>query len=166
MSPTPQVDLAPAQQVMDSMESIGPSDLIPLLQKLQDEYGYLPRPVMEEVTEVTGIPLSRVVGVATFFEQFSLTPRGRHIIRVCRGTACHVRGAGRIAAEVERCLNVKEGETTEDMEFTLYTVACLGTCFLSPVMMIDHEYYGKLTVDKVSQVLDYYRSLDEHKEGN
>ena len=147
------------------MQPVQASDLIPLLQELQDAYGYLPKPVMETVTSLAGIPLSRVVGVATFYEQFSLTPRGRHIIRVCRGTACHVRGAGRIAEEVERCLGVGEGETTQDMTFTFYTVACLGTCFLSPVMMIDHNYYGQLTVGKVDAILNFYRSLDTEQKG-
>ena len=156
MSPTPQVDLAAAREVMDSMPSIDPSDLIPLLQKLQDTYGYLPRPVMEEVTKVTGIPLSRVVGVATFYEQFSLTPRGRHIIRACRGTACHVRGAARIASEIERVLGVGEGQTTEDLTFTFNTVACLGACALAPLLVVDRDYYAKMTPDKIGAVLDSY----------
>ena len=138
------------------MEAIGPSDLIPLLQKLQDTYGYLPRPVMEEVTVVTGIPLSRVVGVATFYEQFSLTPRGRRIIQVCRGTACHVRGAARIISEVERVLGVAEGQTTEDLMFTFNTVACLGACALAPLMVVDRDYYAKMTPQKVGAVLDSY----------
>jgi len=160
------MDLTPAQALIRQRGQVEPSDLIPLLQELQDVYGYLPRPVLEVVTEEGGVPLSRVVGVVTFYEQFSMTPRGRHIIRVCRGTACHVRGAGRIAEEVERCLEIQEGQTTDDRTFTFYTVACLGTCFLSPVMMIDHNYYGKLTVDKVQPILESYRSQDSTGKGN
>jgi len=160
------VDVKPARALIDSRRPVEPSDLIPLLQALQEHYGYLPRPVLETVTEETGIPLSRVMGVATFYEQFSLTPRGRHIIRVCRGTACHVRGGARIAKAVADALGVSEGETTPDMQFTLYTVACLGTCFLAPAMMIDHEYYGQLTPTKVPKILDYYRPADEDRKGN
>lgn len=160
-----EIDLAPAWEVIGQMRPVKEPDLIPLLQNLQDRYGYLPRSVLETVTEETGIPLSRVAGVVTFYEQFSLVPRGRHIIRVCRGTACHVRGAGSIAGEVGRYLGVSEGQTTEDRQFTLHTVACLGTCFLSPAMMIDHEYYGRLSLDKVRQILHYYQS-EEAGEGN
>lgn len=150
------VDIEPARKLIDSRRPVKPSDLIPLLQALQDHYGYLPRPVLETVTEETGIPLSRVMGVATFYEQFSLTPRGRHIIRVCRGTACHVRGGARIAQAIADKLGVHEGGTTPDMQFTLYTVACLGTCFLAPAMMIDQNYYGRLTPEKACRILDLY----------
>ncbi len=156
MKASKQIDLEPARSLIESRRPVEASDLIPLLQALQEHYGYLPRPVLELIAEETSIPLSRIVGVATFYEQFSLTPRGRHIIRVCRGTACHVRGGSRVTKAVEDKLGVHEGETTPDMQFTLYTVACLGTCFLAPAMMIDQNYYGRLTPEKARRILDLY----------
>lgn len=146
-----------AQEILDDMSPVHAGDLIPVLQNLQDAYGYLPKPLLECVAEQTQIPLSRIAGVVTFYEQFSLTPRGRHIVRVCRGTACHVRGAAAIARTVETLLGVSEGETTDDMAFTFHTAACLGTCFLAPVIMVDNNYYGQLTPESVATVLDSYR---------
>lgn len=102
------------------------------------------------------MPLSRVYGVVTFYAQFSLKPQGKHIIRVCRGTACHVKGAEVLVNMLEKKLNVTEGETTEDCLFTLEAVACLGTCFLAPVMMIDENYYGQLDEEKIDSALSEY----------
>ncbi|MBN1344299.1 MAG: NADH-quinone oxidoreductase subunit NuoE [Phycisphaerae bacterium] len=147
------VDFGPAAKILQEMGRPGAGDLIPLLQRLQQAYGYLPREVLVEVVQWTGIPLSRMYEVATFYEQFHLLPRGRHTIRLCRGTACHIRGVGEILKTLERLLKVKEGETTEDLRFTLETVACLGTCFLAPVMMIDEEYFGDLVPTKVARIL-------------
>jgi NADH-quinone oxidoreductase subunit E len=98
-----------------------------------------------------------VFGVATFYSQFHLEPRGRHVVRCCRGTACHVRGGRRILDSVERALGIRDGETTPDMQFSLETIACLGTCFLAPVIMIDHDYYGNVTADQVNKILKQYR---------
>ena len=128
-----------------------------LLQKLQDAYGYLPKEVILEVAVHTGLPASRLFGVATFYSQFYLKPHGRHTVRCCRGTACHVRGGKDIERKIEQHLGVREGETTPDMQFTLETVACLGTCFLAPVMMVDHDYYGNLTPAKVKSILSNYK---------
>lgn len=158
MKKSTSIDPEPARTLISRRGKVEHSDLIPLLQELQELYGYLPRRVLELVSEDTGIPLSRAVGVVTFYEQFSLTPRGRHIIRACRGTACHVRGASGIASAIEEHLGISEGETTEDMLFTLYTVACLGTCFLAPVIMIDQDYYGQQTPESVVEVLGSYTS--------
>jgi len=108
------------------------------------------------VCERTGLPASRVYGVATFYEQFHLEPRGRHLIRCCRGTACHVKGSKNIAGAIERALGVSEGGTTEDRRFTFETVACLGTCFLAPVIMVDADYYGTVAPGKVKRILDRY----------
>jgi NADH-quinone oxidoreductase subunit E len=127
--------------------------LIPILQKTQQEFGYLRREVLEEISKRTKIPLSKIYGVATFYAQFYLTKRGRNIIKVCRGTACHVKGGKSVKETVERILGISEGETTSDYKFTLETVACLGTCFLAPVMMINQSYYGKLTSKKVENIL-------------
>ena len=132
------------------------SNLIGVLQEVQAEYGYLPPAALEAISERTRIPLSRVYGVVTFYTQFYTEPRGRHTILCCRGTACHVRGAGRVLGAVERALGIKEGETTGDLMFYLEAVACLGTCFLAPVMMVDDLYFGKLTPPRIQSILRRY----------
>jgi NADH-quinone oxidoreductase subunit E len=152
----PLVDLSPAERILDRMGLVRPTDLIPLLQEIQDSYGYLPPPVLMEVSRRTGIPASRMYGVITFYSQFCLKPRGRHTVRACRGTACHVRGARRVTETIARQLGVGEGETTPDNVFTFETVACLGTCFLAPAMMVDNDYYGLLTPDKIRSILGRY----------
>jgi len=127
-------------------------ELIPLLQEAQKEFRYLPSEVMLKIARFLRVPESTVYGVTTFYSQFKMIPSGRNIIRVCRGTACHVRGGARILREVERRLGIKEGETTEDMEYTLETVACIGACALAPTMTIEKETYGKVTTKKVAEV--------------
>jgi NADH-quinone oxidoreductase subunit E len=150
-------DLAPANEILDAMSPLTSSDIIPLLQRLQDAYGYLPRDVVLAVCDRTGLPASRVFGVATFYEQFHLQPRGRHLIRCCRGTACHVRGGKGIIQAIERELGVKEGGTTDDSRFTFETVACLGTCFLAPVNMVDDDYHGQVTPGRIGDILERYQ---------
>ncbi len=135
----------------------GRSDVIAILREAQDVYGCLMPPLMEEIAERLGMKYAEIYGIVTFYEHFHCEPRGEHLIRVCRGTACHVRGATGILAAVEKELGVGDGGTTEDGLFTLSTVACLGTCSLAPVMMIDNEYFGKMTPDRVEQVLSKYR---------
>jgi len=130
------------------------SDLIPIIQEAQDAIGYLPEDVLRDVAEHLNIPEAQVYGVVTFYAQFYLTPQGKHRVRVCRGTACHVRGSGRIRRAIEAKLAVKEGGTTRDGFFTYETVACVGCCALSPVMMIDNKYFGRLTAEKAEAVLD------------
>ena len=132
------------------------SDLIPIIQDAQDAIGWLPADVLEDVASHLNVPQADVYGVVTFYSQFYLEPRGRHRVRVCRGTACHVRGSGRILRLVERKLGVKPGETTSDMMFTYETVACLGACALSPVMMLDNTYFGSMTPDRAGRILDEY----------
>jgi NADH-quinone oxidoreductase subunit E len=134
------------------------SNLIAVLQEVQEKFGYLPAPALKEIGRRTRIPLSRVYGVLSFYAQFYTEPRGRHTVRCCRGTACHVRGAGRVLDAVERELGIGEGETTPDLVFYLETVACLGTCFLAPVMMIDNGYFGNLAPESISAILGSYRS--------
>ncbi|MDD3568372.1 MAG: NADH-quinone oxidoreductase subunit NuoE [Bacteroidales bacterium] len=119
--------------------------LIPLLQGAQSIYGYIPTAVFEKISEETGISLSDMYGVATFYAQFRLKPAGKHIIKVCHGTACHVQNADAITDAIKEALGVNDGETTPDRLFTLESVACLGCCSLAPVMMIGEETYGKLT---------------------
>jgi NADH-quinone oxidoreductase subunit E len=130
--------------------------LIPVLQEAQGIYGYLPEEVLARISRELKIPLSRVYGVVTFYAQFYLTPRGRHTVRVCRGTACHVRGGKNVLKAVQQFLGIEESETTADFKFTFETVACLGACALSPVLLVDKTYYGKLTPPKVEKVLKQY----------
>jgi len=125
--------------------------LIPILQQVQGEYGYLPEEAIAAIAKVTGLPGSRVYAVASFYSQFRFTPMGKHKVMVCRGTACHVQGAKRILEETERQLGIQQGETTEDLEYTLETVACIGCCALAPCMMIDEEVEAKLTPKKVTE---------------
>lgn len=130
--------------------------LVPLLQDIMREYGYLPEGTLKRIAQKLDIPLSRVYGLATFYKSFSLTPRGRHLISVCLGTACHVRGAPRIVEKIERDLGIKAGETTKDLKFTLETVNCLGACALGPLIVIDEKYYGRLNSTKMDKVLKEY----------
>ena len=128
-------------------------ELIPILQETQEQFRYLPAAAMREIARFLRIPESTIYGVSTFYAQFKLTPLGKHIIRVCRGTACHVRGATKVLTEMEKQLGIKAGETTQDMEYTLETVACIGACALAPTMTIDKETHGKMTTKKVAEVL-------------
>ena len=151
------VDLKPLDGILGSSNGGAKADrLIPLLQGLQKAYGYLPRGAMFEASRRTGIPASRMYGVATFYEQFHLVPRGRHIIKCCRGTACHVKAGAGIIDILQRTLGITDGGTTGDLRFTLETVACLGTCFLAPAMMIDDDYFGSLTPGKIGSILKRY----------
>lgn len=143
-------------QHLDALQVSPQSNLISLLQQVQGRFGYLPPAALQEISRRTRIPLSRVYGVVTFYAQFYTEPRGRHTIRVCRGTACHVKGAGPLLEAVEEALGIKEGETTPDLLFYLETVACVGTCFLAPVMMVDNQYFGKLTPRRVQSILRSY----------
>lgn len=146
----------PLENIIESYPSVSSSNLIPILQQIQAEYGYLPKPVLMEMSKRTGIAASQIYGVSTFYEQFHLEPRGRHTVRCCRGTACHVRGGPDITEAISRALGVEPGDTTEDMRFTFETVACLGTCFLAPVIMVNNDYYGHLTAGKVPEILERY----------
>ncbi len=129
---------------------------IGILQDIQGKYNYLPKEALEQVAKRLDVPLSQVYSLATFYKTFSLKPRGKHLVSVCMGTACHVRGAPRISEEVQRRLNVKAGETTKDDMFTLEVVNCLGACALGPLMVIDGEYYGNMDAGKVDAILKKY----------
>jgi len=130
--------------------------LIPVLQATQEIYGYLPKEAMRKIAIALKIPFSEVFGVATFYAQFQLKPRGKHIVRVCSGTACHVRGGKSVLETIEMELGIKSGETTEDLTFTIEPVACLGACGLAPVMVIDDQVYGKLTTQKIKEAIKNY----------
>jgi len=131
--------------------------LISLLQDVQAECGYLPKEVLIEISAKLDIPVSQVYSVATFFKAFTLKPRGRHMVSVCLGTACHVRGAKGILAKLERDLGIEEGSTTEDSRFSLETVRCVGCCSLAPVVVIGKETYGRLSQQKIPDILAQYK---------
>lgn len=132
------------------------ASLIAVLEEIQARYRYLPRQAMLLVSQKLGVPLSQVYSVATFYSAFSLKPRGQYIVSICTGTACHVRGSGRVLEEVQKRLRIKPGETTADGLFTLETVNCLGACALGPIMVIEGEYLGQMSPSKVEPALARY----------
>lgn len=156
LSDNASVDLAPLEKIVESFASLSSNNLIPILQQIQTAYGYLPRGVLMEMSKRTGIAASQIYGVATFYEQFCFEPRGRHTVRCCRGTACHVKGGPKIIEEIERAIGIEAGGTTKDMRFTFETVACLGTCFLAPVIMVNNDYYGHLEINQIEEILERY----------
>jgi NADH-quinone oxidoreductase subunit E len=127
--------------------------LVPILQDVQKEFNYLPREALNAVSTILDLPLSRVYELTTFYKAFSLTPRGRHQLSLCMGTACHVRGASLLQESIERGLNIKAGETSDDLEFTFETVNCLGACALGPILVVDEEYQGQVTLSKTNKIL-------------
>jgi NADH:ubiquinone oxidoreductase subunit E len=140
------------------------ASLIPVLQEVQGLFRYLPEEALVRVSQGLNVPLSRIYGVVTFYAQFYLSPRGRHVIKSCQGTACHVRGGKGSLEALIREMKVEPGGTTEDLTFSLETVACLGTCFLAPVIMIDHDYYGKLTPKRAVDALKKYSAKAKKEE--
>jgi NADH:ubiquinone oxidoreductase subunit E len=148
-----EVDFAKETEKIVANYSRDSSNLISMLQEAQEKFGYLPEEVMKKIAKFLRLTDNTVYGVSTFYAQFSFVPTGRRKITVCRGTACHVRGGARILREVERRLGIKPGETTEDMEYSLETVACIGACALAPTMRIGSETYGQMTTKKVAEVL-------------
>jgi len=148
------VDLAAVAEIVAGHAAISEADIITILQEAQAAYGYLPLAVLDEMARLTGLPVAKLYGVATFYAQFYLEPHGKYTVRLCRGTACHVRGARQIHVAVSRHLGIEDGETTDDMLFSLETVACLGACALSPVMVVDGTYYGKMTPHRAEAILE------------
>ena len=129
------------------------AELIPILQQVQQELGYLPEEAMREIAHFTRMPESTVFGVATFYAQFKFAPVGRNIVKVCRGTGCYVKGAPRLLDEIEKLLGIKDGETTPDLEYTIETVACFGSCALAPVLLFNGKVHGWMTPQKVRDML-------------
>jgi NADH-quinone oxidoreductase subunit E len=129
------------------------SELIPILQRVQQEFGYLSEDAMKRIAQFTGVPECTLFGVATFYAQFKFVPVGRNIIKVCRGTACYVKNSPRVLEELEKLLGIKDGGTTPDMEYSIETIACFGSCALAPVMVVNDRVYGRMTPDKVKQIL-------------
>ena len=150
------IDLKPLKKVLESYDK-KQKNLIPILQNAQNEYVYIPKKIMHKLGKYLKLTFAEVYGVVTFYSQFHLEPRGENIIRVCMGTACHVRGAGKIFDKLKEELGINDGETTEDLQFTLETVACIGACGLAPVIMVNDDTHGKLTPEDVPKILEKYR---------
>ncbi len=151
-------------QIFNKYEKNDKSSLIPLLQDIQNIYGYLPELALEEVAGFVDMPVSRVYGVATFYNQFRLTPLGENIIRVCRGTACHVKNSANILMALETTLNIKAGQTTRDKKFTLEVVNCIGACSIAPVITVNDEYYGRLSVKDIPGIIKKHSKTSKQKE--
>ena len=153
MSSSPGIDPAPLEKILDAY----PADEASLIQVLQDvhrAYNYLPCDVLVKVAETLGVPLARVFSVGTFYKAFSLQPQGRTIVKVCTGTACHIRGAGQLVDELERQLGITAGETTEDLGFTIKTVNCVGACAMAPVLIVNETYHGSAKATKLGKYLE------------
>ena len=151
-APPPEAcDLEQVAVIVEESDAHG--NLIALLQRTQNEFGYVPEAAVKEISRLTGVPTSRIYGILTFYAQFSTVPSGRHKIFVCHGTACHVAGAKRITEAFEQELGVGDGESTPDMEFSLDSVACMGACSQAPVMRIDDDTFGNLSADQTRKVI-------------
>lgn len=159
MEPRP-IDRARLQAIIDARRNER-WPLIPLLQEIQEAFGYVPPESIEPIAAALRMFPSQVQGVVTFYAGFSTEPKGKYVVRVCRGTACHVKGGRSILRLMKRELALEEGETSPDYRFTLETVACLGACFLAPTMMVNRTYYGKLSPPKIQSVLGQYRQERE-----
>lgn len=155
-----EVDLSKVEAILDKQD-LSPRSLIPTLLQIQGEFNYLPPEAIQQVSQRMNVPLIQVYQVASFYKAFSLEPRGKHIITVCLGTACHVRGAGRLIDQVANLLEVEPGQTTPDGQFTLEGVNCLGACALGPVMVVDGKYYGNMVASKVERILKKYSEKEE-----
>jgi NADH-quinone oxidoreductase subunit E len=150
------VELSDLMEIIEAHGADAP--LVSVLEEIQAHCRYLPPEAMALVSDRLGVPLSQIYSVATFYNAFTLKPRGKYLISVCRGTACHVRGSTRLLEKVTRRLGIQPGETTSDREFTLETVNCLGACALGPVMVVDGEYFGQMSAARVDSVLAQYRN--------
>lgn len=155
MQVTSDRSLEKVDEIVDSYDADKES-LIQVLQDITSEYNYLPESCLRRISQRLNVPLSEVFEVTTFYKAFSLEPRGKHLIHVCLGTAYHVRGVPQILQRIEKKLNMKSGETSEDLMFTLETVNCLGACALGPVIVIDGQYHGQMTQAKVEELLEKY----------
>ncbi|MBW1892888.1 MAG: NADH-quinone oxidoreductase subunit NuoE [Deltaproteobacteria bacterium] len=151
-----EIDYMELDQIIDKDFNNDKENLIMILQSIQRRYNYIPKPALSYLAEKLGVPYSKIYGVGTFYSTFSLEPRGRNIISICLGTACHVRGGERVRERIEETLNIKDGETTEDKKFTLESVRCIGCCSLGPVIKVNEDTHGRIMSDEVKTVLDQY----------
>ncbi|MFQ5455706.1 MAG: NADH-quinone oxidoreductase subunit NuoE [Nitrospirota bacterium] len=147
-------DESKVNKILKRYSGNGSVDLMGILQSVQGEYGYVPRPVVEYIADELDIYPSKIYGVITFYSQFALKPKGKNVIKVCRGTACHVKGSLNISKKIQDMLNINEGDTTEDMLFTLEHVACVGACAKAPLAVINDNVYGKISPDEVKTLID------------
>ena len=155
-SPNLEIDFRQLDDIIENQFDNNKENLIMILQAIQKQYNYLPHPALNYLSTKIGIPYSQIYGVATFYATFSLEPRGRNIISICTGTACHVRGAERIREQVIESIHIKDGQTTPDGRFTLETVRCIGCCSLGPVVKINEDTHARLSTEEVEKVLDQY----------
>lgn len=153
---TAELDYMELDKIIEEDFNNDKENLIMILQEIQRRYNYLPLPALTYLSISIGVPLSQIYGVATFYSTFSLEPRGRNIISICLGTACHVRGGERIREKLEAVLNIEDGETTEDMRFTLKSVRCIGCCSLGPVVKINEDMHGRIAYTEVDKILEKY----------
>jgi NADH:ubiquinone oxidoreductase subunit E len=156
ISPDAEIDFRELDDIIENQFQNNKENLIMILQAIQRRYNYVPRPALSYLSTKIGIPYSQIYGVATFYATFSLEPRGRNIISICTGTACHVRGAERIHEHISESLRIHDGQTTEDGRFTLETVRCIGCCSLGPVVKINEDMHARLGTDEVAKVLNQY----------
>lgn len=151
-----EIDYMELDNIIEEEFSNDQENLIMIIQAIQRRYNYLPRPALTYLSTKIGVPLSQIYGVATFYSTFSLEPRGRNIISICLGTACHVRGGERVRERIEDALDIGDRETTEDQRYTLETVRCIGCCSLGPVIKINEDMHGHISSDQVDKILDQY----------
>ena len=151
-----EIDYMELDTIIEEQFNRDKENLIMILQEIQKKYNYLPQASLIYLSEKIGVPISTIFGVGTFYSTFSLEPRGKHIISVCLGTACHVRGAEKVRDRIQESLNLHDGQTTEDMLFTLESVRCLGCCSLGPVVRVDDDIYGRITSDMAGKILENY----------
>ncbi|MFO7766644.1 MAG: NADH-quinone oxidoreductase subunit NuoE [Pelovirga sp.] len=154
-----EIDLTGANDVIDKYIDMQ-GNLMPVLQGIQEHYGYIPEVTVHLAAERLNVYASQIYGVLTFYAQFHLKPRGKYIIRVCMGTACHVKGAGRIGDTIKDKLGIGHAETTEDLKFTAEYVACIGACGMAPVIMVNDATYGSISVQKTAEVVEKYQAMD------
>jgi NADH:ubiquinone oxidoreductase subunit E len=153
---TDDIDYLELDRIIEDDYGNNPENLIMILQAIQRELNYLPQPALTYLSTKIGVPMSKIYGVATFYSTFSLKPRGKNIISICLGTACHVRGAERVLEQIQENLCIGDGETTEDQRFTLESVRCIGCCSLGPVVKINEDMHGRIAPDKIRKVLKQY----------
>ena len=151
-----EIDFMELDNIIEMDFNNDPENLIMILQAIQGRYNYLPRPALRYIAEKIDVPLSQIYGVGTFYSTFSLEPRGRNIVSVCLGTACHVRGGERVRERIEESLNLTDGETTDDMRFTFESVRCIGCCSLGPVVKINEDIHGRISAAEIAETLEKY----------
>lgn len=161
-----QIDFLELDDIIETQFHTDKENLIMILQAIQQRYNYLPQPALRYLSEKIAVPLTRIYDVGTFYSTFSLEPRGNNIISVCLGTACHVRGADRVRDRIKEALHIEEGQTTEDRQFTLESVRCIGCCSLGPVIRINEDIHGRIRSEDVTRILNTYEGKQGSGQGS